>query len=123
MLPASNQPGFRCRADFSRPFHLKKVSFKLATSCSQLAVRYADRSQHVGKHVGVNVGVSDKVSDKMSEKVFSALQADPESTIAELATQVGVATRTIERALTKLPQENRVTRIGADRGGHWKVLN
>jgi ATP-dependent DNA helicase RecG len=67
--------------------------------------------------------MSEKMSGKTSEKVFSALQADPESTIAELAAQVGVTTRTIERALTKLQQENRVARIGADRGGHWKVLN
>ena len=79
---------------------------------------------------GVNGGVNDKmsekvsekVSEKTSEKVFSALQADPKSTIAELAAQVGVTTRTIERALTKLQQENRLTRIGADKGGHWKVL-
>lgn len=53
---------------------------------------------------------TDGVNDKTPEKVFSALQADPESTIAELATQVGVTTRTIERALTKLQQENRVAR-------------
>lgn len=63
------------------------------------------------------------MSEKMSEKVFSALQADSRSTIAELAAQIGVTTRTIERALTKLQQQNRVARIGADKGGHWKVLN
>jgi len=67
--------------------------------------------------------VSEKMSEKMSENVFSALQTDPESTLAEFATQVGVATRTVERALTKLQHESRVTRIGADRGGHWKVLS
>jgi predicted HTH transcriptional regulator len=72
---------------------------------------------------GANEGVNDNMSEKMSEKVFSALQADPKSTIADLATQIGVTTRTIERALTKLRQENRVTRIGADRGGHWKVIS
>ena len=78
------------------------------------------------RRAGVNEGVSNKVSEKMSEKtsekVFSALQTDPESTIAQPAAQVGVTTRTIERALTKLQLENRVTRIGADRAGHWKVL-
>ncbi len=65
---------------------------------------------------------SEKMSEKMSEKVFSALQTGPESTIVQLAAQFGVTTRTIERALSKLQQDNRVTRIGADKGGHWKVL-
>ena len=67
--------------------------------------------------------VSKKMSVKISAKVFTALQADPESTIAELATQVGVTTRTIERALNKLQQENRLVRIGTDNGGYWKVLS
>jgi len=79
----------------------------------------------------VNGGANDKTSEKTSEKtsvktsekVFSALQTGPESTIAQLAAQVGVTTRTIERALSKLQQDNRVTRIGPDKGGHWKVTH
>ena len=72
---------------------------------------------------GVNDKMSGKMSGKMSEKVLTALRADSHATIPELANQTGVTTRSIERALTKLQQENRLTRIGPAKGGHWKVLN
>ncbi len=71
---------------------------------------------------GVNEGVSDKMSGKMSGKIIVALLGNPNLTIPELADALGVTTRTIERALTKLQQEDRVVRIGPAKGGHWKVL-
>lgn len=43
--------------------------------------------------------------------------------IPELASAVGVSTRTIERALTKLQNEGRVARIVPTNGGHWEVLH
>ena len=46
----------------------------------------------------------------------------PTLTIAELANQTGVTTRSIERTLNKLQQQNRRVRVGAAKGGHWKVL-
>lgn len=67
--------------------------------------------------------MSGKMSGKMSDKVFAALNDDAKATIPDLATQIGVSTRTIERALTKLQQEGRVARIGPTHGGHWKVIN
>ncbi|MDP2816362.1 MAG: HTH domain-containing protein [Rectinemataceae bacterium] len=69
----------------------------------------------------VFVILSEKMSEKMSEKILSALRNDSKLTIASLANQFGVTTRTIERTLKKLQEENRLSRIGQDKGGHWKV--
>lgn len=44
----------------STRFFPKKERFKLATSCSQLAVRYADRSQHGGVSLGENCQAFDE---------------------------------------------------------------
>jgi predicted HTH transcriptional regulator len=63
-----------------------------------------------------------KVSEKTSGKVLAALRADPAATIAKLASHTGVTTRSIERTLNKLQQQNRLVRVGAAKGGHWKVL-
>ena len=76
-----------------------------------------------GVNEGVNDKMSSKMSGKMSDKVLAALRVDSELTIAELATQFGVSTRTIDRALEKLQQENRVARFGHAKGSHWKVLD
>jgi ATP-dependent DNA helicase RecG len=63
-----------------------------------------------------------KVTDKTSVKILSILLEEPETTIPELAIKVGLTTCSIERALTKLQLERKLVRIGADKGGHWKVL-
>ena len=65
---------------------------------------------------------ADETSEKTSEKILGALRVDPAATIAELANQAGVTTRSIERTLNKLQQQNRLVRVGAAKGGHWKVL-
>jgi DeoR/GlpR family transcriptional regulator of sugar metabolism len=62
------------------------------------------------------------MSDKVSDKIFAALRDDPQHTIADLAAKFGVSTRTVDRVLKKLQQENRVTRSGHARGSQWKVL-
>lgn len=62
-----------------------------------------------------------RTSEKMSEKVLAALRRDGKLTISALAIQFGVTTRTIERTLKKRQEENRLSRIGQDKGGHWKV--
>jgi ATP-dependent DNA helicase RecG len=50
------------------------------------------------------------------------IKADPEITIRELVSAVGVSARSIERNLQKLQKDNLLKRIGADKGGRWEVL-
>ena len=42
-------------------------------------------------------------------------------TIPELATELSLSTRGIEKILKKLQAANRLTRIGPANGGHWQV--
>lgn len=65
---------------------------------------------------------SEKTSEKTSEKIFGYLQENPQMTIAELSSEIGVTTRTIERNLEQLRIKNRIKRVGPDKGGHWEVL-
>ncbi|RXF67763.1 winged helix-turn-helix transcriptional regulator [Arcticibacter tournemirensis] len=65
--------------------------------------------------------MSEKMSEKTSEKILSLIQKNKEITIEELAHMTGVSTRSVERNLSKLQRENRITRIGPDKGGSWKV--
>lgn len=65
--------------------------------------------------------VSEKVSEKMSEKILRLIRQNLQITIAELALEIGVSTRTIERHLKKLQDENRLERLGSARGGTWHV--
>ena len=41
----------------------------------------------------------------------------------QIAKQLGVAPRTIQRDLDKLTREGRIKRIGPNKGGYWTVLD
>jgi len=63
-----------------------------------------------------------KTSEKSSEKMIRLIKADTQITIKELAEQLKISTRAIEKNISKLKAENRIERIGSDKGGHWKII-
>jgi len=65
---------------------------------------------------------SEKSSEKSSEKIMRLIKANTQITIKELSGQLNVSTRTIEKNISKLKTENRIERIGSDKGGYWKII-
>ena len=69
---------------------------------------------------------SEKGSEKSSEKtdalILEQLAADPGMTISELAEQLALSTRAIEKQLRNLQESGRLRRVGPAKGGHWEVL-
>jgi ATP-dependent DNA helicase RecG len=66
--------------------------------------------------------MSEKMSEKTSEKILAALRQDGSLTIAELASRIGVQNRTIERNIKRLQEQDRLRRVGPDKGGRWEVI-
>ena len=62
------------------------------------------------------------MSEKMSEKVLELLKENAKVTTAILARELSISTKTIERAIKTLKEENKIERIGSDKGGYWKVI-
>ena len=58
----------------------------------------------------------------MSEKVLELLKENAKVTTAILARELSISTKTIERAIKTLKEENKIERIGSDKGGYWKVI-
>jgi hypothetical protein len=67
--------------------------------------------------------MSGKMSGKTSGKVLHLLKGAPELSIPEMAIRLGKSERTIERATRELRSTGKLTRIGPDKGGHWKVTD
>lgn len=63
-----------------------------------------------------------KSSQKSSQKVIELIQGDPTITIGRLAQLVGITDRAIKKQLERLQAENRIRRVGPDKGGHWEVV-
>ena len=43
-------------------------------------------------------------------------------TIKELSENIGVSSRSIERNIKKLQENNDIKRIGGNKGGYWKII-
>lgn len=57
-----------------------------------------------------------------AQKVLAAIAAQPAITITQLADQLAVNSRTIERHLKVLQEKGRLLRVGATKNGYWQVI-
>ena len=91
-----------------------KSSGKVAVSRGEIALQQESSGKSSGKS-------SVKSSEKSSEKIMELLIHAPDMTIPQLAKELGLSTRAVEKQLAKLQQDNLLKRIGPARGGHWQV--
>ena len=63
-----------------------------------------------------------KTSEKTSEKIITIIKTNPRVTIQELASRIEISERSIERNLQKLQRENKLERIGPNKGGYWRIV-
>ena len=54
---------------------------------------------------------------------IAAISRNPEITIPELATELSVSLRSMERIIKKLKDQGRIAREGSARVGKWVILN
>ncbi len=60
-------------------------------------------------------------SGKSSGKIAAMIRANPHITIPEMASNLGLGTRAVEKQLKQLKTEGIVQRIGPAKCGHWEV--
>jgi ATP-dependent DNA helicase RecG len=65
---------------------------------------------------------SQKTSVKTSVKIIEAIRQNSDITIPELAELTGVTARSVERNVQRLQLENRLRRVGPDKGGYWAIV-
>ncbi len=58
----------------------------------------------------------------MSEKILRLIKENSAITIEELAVVLNKSTRTIERHIKTLKEDDKLECIGPDKGGYWKVM-
>ena len=77
----------------------------------------------VTDNVTVNVTDNSAVPQlSTKERIYMFLKEDPTQTREMLAMKVGKTIRTIQRALDKLSEEEKIKRIGSSKTGYWEVL-
>lgn len=54
-------------------------------------------------------------------KVLLVLEKEPEITAKKISEKLGFSTRKISRIIKKLRESEKISRIGSDRKGYWKI--
>jgi len=68
------------------------------------------------KNVGINVGIN-----KTEKSVLSLLISNSDMTTDEMATELGLTRRTVERTLVSLRKKGKIERIGSNKSGKWII--
>ena len=72
----------------------------------------------VGDNVGINVGENVGENER---KILSVIAHTPQASAREMAEVLGITSRQCERILASLKQKGLIARVGAAKGGHWKI--
>jgi ATP-dependent DNA helicase RecG len=54
-------------------------------------------------------------------KILNLIKEDDHITIPEIAQRIELSTRAVEKQIAKLKEQNKLKRIGPDKGGHWEI--
>ena len=65
---------------------------------------------------------SEKSRDKGREKILNILSENAMATMSEIAEQLNLSPKAIEKQISQLKKENKIRRVGGRKEGHWKVL-
>ena len=66
--------------------------------------------------------MSVKSSVKSSVKIIELISSNKNITIPEIAIELGISQRGVEKQIAKLKNKNCIKRIGPDKGGYWEVI-
>lgn len=99
-------------------YHLKAPEFTEMDTAFRVNLYRTPASKSSEKG---SVKSSEKGSVKSSEKIIDVIRQNPSVTIEELAKITQTTTRSVEKNLKKLKDQNRIARIGAANGGKWAV--
>lgn len=75
------------------------------------------REQQVGNDVG-----NKKPLNARRKKIIAEMRGNPNVTIAELHTMLGISETAVENNITFLKDNGYIERVGAKKNGYWKVL-
>lgn len=63
-----------------------------------------------------------KGSEKSSEKILGLIKAKPTISAAEIAQEIGITSRAVEKQIDTLKKAGMIRRIGPAKGGLWEVI-
>lgn len=74
-----------------------------------------------GKTAANNAQTTENTTQKTTEKIIRILKERPYATAGKLAEELGLTIDGVDYNIRKLKKQDRIVRIGGDKGGHWEI--
>lgn len=68
-----------------------------------------------------NATGSEKSSEIISA-IIAGIRQNPKVSAAEIAMQIGISSRAVEKRIKALRENGMIRRVGPDKGGHWEII-
>lgn len=84
-----------------------------------------DKSSEKNQSINDTAKITQKITVKITvnqQKIIDAIKENPFATQEELSNIVGIARLNINKNMKKLQEQGIIKRIGADKNGHWEVI-
>lgn len=95
------------------------VEFMLGMIEKTLSEAVASQSD-VGINVGENVGITNEMV-RNKERLLDLVRKNPTITMAQMADELEMSRRQVERWVADLKRQGKLVRVGARRNGRWEV--
>ena len=66
--------------------------------------------------------VTDNVTDKRLKQILHLITDNNTITTNKISNKLNVSKRTILRDIEKLKKQNKLTRVGNEKNGHWEII-
>lgn len=101
-----------------------RVYFKALESAliDKKSENVGDVGENVGD-VGGNVGDVGEKEINIKDRILMEISENSKISAAEIARNISITQRTVERYIKELREESRLIRHGAARGGYWEIKN
>ncbi|MBI2139445.1 putative DNA binding domain-containing protein [Candidatus Woesearchaeota archaeon] len=74
------------------------------------------------KEKSYEVKSSEKSSEKSSVKILELIRENQSITVREIAKELNITARAVEKSISKLKLKGLLKRIGPDKGGRWEII-
>ncbi|ELI7922779.1 Fic family protein [Yersinia enterocolitica] len=110
------------RASDCTPF-ITFILDKLITALAEGIDAQKRYSAEASVEVSVEMSVESALAlNPIAERILAAITVNPTITIVEMANELKVSSRTIERNIKQLQQKGCLVRVGATKSGYWRII-
>lgn len=77
---------------------------------------------YIPSHTGCGNKPATEKSSEKNASIIAAIKQNSKVSATEIAMQLGISSRAVEKRLKTLRENNIIQRVGGDKGGHWEVI-